>query len=157
MSLSQLLNHQIENCELYEIKLSILKTTNNEIIKSCFFWIIYENDFQIFNANWYESSKMICENHDHNDFSNHKMIFDAKITITVIFQIYEYNSWIQHIDERAISTMTRIKWYCYFKKFRCLEKNACKKFKIQNLQKVRIESRQTDSKHQFTRRSISSY
>ena len=35
-----IVRHQIENCELYEIKFSILKTTNNEILKSCFFLII---------------------------------------------------------------------------------------------------------------------
>ena len=32
-----IVNYYIENCKLYEIKLSILKTTNNKIIKLYFF------------------------------------------------------------------------------------------------------------------------
>ena len=86
LSFSQLLCHQIENCELYEIKFLILKTANSEIIKSCFFWVTHEDDFQIFNADWLwieknnrcedhddsvSSNQWIrCEDHDDNDFSN---------------------------------------------------------------------------------------
>ena len=64
-------DHQIESCELYKIKLSTLKAASNELIKSCFFWVTHEDDFQIFNADWLwiEIEKNDrCENHDYNDF-----------------------------------------------------------------------------------------
>ena len=84
LSFNQLLIIKLKDCELYEIKFSILKATSNEILKSCFFWIIHENDFQIFNANWLKIEKNnCCENHDYNDFFKSKN-FDAKITITMI-------------------------------------------------------------------------
>ena len=43
-----IVNHHIENCEWYEIKHSIMKTTNNWFIKLCFFWIIQKNVFSNF-------------------------------------------------------------------------------------------------------------
>ena len=47
-----IVNYQIENCKLYDIKFSILKTTNNKIVKSCFFKLFKKIYIQIFNANW---------------------------------------------------------------------------------------------------------
>ena len=82
-------NHQIENCELYEIRFSILKATNNEAIRSCFFWVIHEDDFQIFNADWLWIEM------------NYK-ISNAKITMTMLFQISEFS-------------MRRSRWQCFFK------------------------------------------
>ena len=126
LSVIQLIvSHQIENCELYEIKFSILKTTNSEIIKSCFFWIIHENDFQIFNADWLKSKKTK---------------FDAKITITVIFQIKKIS------DAKITITMFfqidirthKFRNFCYKTDERILiisknfdeKKNACKTFRV---------------------------
>ena len=64
-----------ENCRLYEIRLSILKAADSRIIKSCFFWVTYEDDFQIFNADWLEIEKndSRCEDHNHNDSSSHRI------------------------------------------------------------------------------------
>ena len=69
---------------------------------------------------------------------------------------HEYNIWTQtHTISTVDSTIDRIE-HCYLKRLRCLEESACKKFRIQDLQTMRVEFRQ-DSKHQLMRRSISSY
>ena len=125
-----IVNHQIENCKLYEIKFSILKTTNNWIIKLCFFlnhsrrWFsdFYrkltrnrEKRFRVRKSRsqcFFKFQNFKCENRDYNDFLNYKKHIYSKF---------------------ATSTIILIKWYCYFKKLRCLKKTRVKNSKFKTM------------------------
>ena len=115
LTVNQLIvNYQIESCELYEIKFSILKTTNNKVVKSCFFESFKKMYFQIFNADWLE-----IENEKYSSAKiTMTMIFQftissAKIAITAIFQVFR----IKHIYTNSKISMS--KNMNHFKKLRC--------------------------------------
>ena len=97
-------SHQIEDRELYEVKLSKLKAADSRVIKSCFFEVIHEDDFQIFIADWLEIEKndSRCEDHDHNDSSSHKISEcedrDHNDSLSLMNTTHEYSSWIQHMN-----------------------------------------------------------
>ena len=94
----------------FEIKHSILKTTNNEFIKICFFESFKKMFFQIFNANWLLSSR--------------KKIQNAKITIIMIFQFRNAKiTIIIFLQTNAKNKTNKIRQslckHVDFKKFRC--------------------------------------
>ena len=93
-----IVNYYIENCEWYEIKFSLLKTTSNQNIKSCFFLN--------------HSKKYFFKFLTQIDYELRK-IFDAKITITMIFRINDFRCENYDYNDFSNQKIYKFKNFCY--------------------------------------------